>query len=211
MALSFLSQPPRPKLASLQDEPRPLFIYGTLCAKPLLAWALTGSAENVDLVSRFLQPAWVAGYKRVAVHHCDYPAVVQDSGSVVEGFLLQLQTASQRHKLDDFEGEVYKPVPVVARLVSTGLTIRIDHDRDGVVNSTANDEVKKNKSNEPHNCATDSIECIVDADMYIWDGDMDQLSTEAWDLETFITTRLEDWIDLFDGMELVGDDDNSIN
>lgn len=157
------------------QTPRPLFIYGTLCARPLLAWAMTGSAENVDQVSRLLKPARVMGYKRVAVHHCDYPAVVKDDGSTVDGFVLQPQTASQRRKLDDFEGEAYKPVTVTAHL---------------------------------QNITNDNPECTVDADMYLWDGDMDKLSTESWGLEEFIATRLEDWIDLFDGMELVGDDIN---
>ena len=46
----------------------------------------------------------------------------------------------------------------------------------------------------------------VEADIYIWDGDMDDISLEPWDLEAFIKDRLDDWIDLFEGMELVGDE-----
>ncbi|EPE05632.1 aig2 family protein [Ophiostoma piceae UAMH 11346] len=151
--------------------PRPLFIYGTLCAKPLLAWAMTGSAENVSQVEPLLQPAKVVGYKRVAVLGCDYPAVIQDEKSVVEGYFLRPRTTSERKKLDDFEGEVYKPV-VVAVEIQTASTL--EH---------------------------------ATADMYVWDSDMDKLSAEPWDLQEFIKTRLDDWIDLFDGMEMVGDDE----
>ena len=47
----------------------------------------------------------------------------------------------------------------------------------------------------------------VEGDMYVWDGDMEKLSDEPWDLEWFVKERLEDWLDLFEGMELVGDGD----
>ena len=40
--------------------------------------------------------------------------------------------------------------------------------------------------------------------MYVWDGDMTKVSPEPWDLQVFVADRLEDWLDLFDGMELVG-------
>ena len=46
----------------------------------------------------------------------------------------------------------------------------------------------------------------VEADMYVWAGDMEKPSGERWDLEWFVRERLEDWLDLFEGMELVGDD-----
>lgn len=46
----------------------------------------------------------------------------------------------------------------------------------------------------------------VGADMYLWDGDMDALSSQSWELDTFIAERLDDWIDLFDGMELTGEE-----
>jgi hypothetical protein len=47
---------------------------------------------------------------------------------------------------------------------------------------------------------------IVDADIYLWNGDCDAVSADRWDLDTFIRERLEDWIQLFAGMELMGDD-----
>jgi hypothetical protein len=51
----------------------------------------------------------------------------------------------------------------------------------------------------------------VDADMYVWDGDMVKVSDESWDLEVFMKERLEDWLYLFEGMEMVGDEDENEN
>ncbi|KAG6372230.1 hypothetical protein JVT61DRAFT_8030 [Boletus reticuloceps] len=45
----------------------------------------------------------------------------------------------------------------------------------------------------------------VEADMYLWDGDPEDISKEGWDLVTFERERLVDWLELFGGMELVGD------
>ncbi|KAH7238164.1 hypothetical protein BKA59DRAFT_495070 [Fusarium tricinctum] len=125
------------------SPPRPLFVYGTLRALPLLAWALTGDATNTTAIAALARPAIVHGYARYAVLYRDYPAAVkkEDPGHEIDGFLLVLETKSQRKKLDDFEGEAYTPTPVLATL------------EDG---------------------------STVDADMY---------------------DRLEDWIDLFEGME----------
>jgi hypothetical protein len=49
---------------------------------------------------------------------------------------------------------------------------------------------------------------MVDADAYLWNGERDAVSADCWDLDTFIRERLDDWIELFAGMELVGDDAN---
>lgn len=40
---------------------------------------------------------------------------------------------------------------------------------------------------------------MIEADMYIWDGEKEKLIMEPWDLETFIKERLEDWLELFGG------------
>lgn len=47
---------------------------------------------------------------------------------------------------------------------------------------------------------------MVDADVYVWNGERDAVSVDRWDLDTFIREHLNDWIELFAGMELVGDD-----
>ena len=41
--------------------------------------------------------------------------------------------------------------------------------------------------------------------MHVWAGEVDKLSTESWDLSTFEEARLQEWLDLFEGMELIGD------
>ncbi|KAI1823285.1 AIG2-like protein [Xylaria intraflava] len=157
------------------SKPRPLFIYGTLRALPLLAWALTGDASNISAVSNLIQPAIIYGYARFALKNRDYPAVVKhEPQSSVDGYLLVLETASQRKKLDDFEGEAYK-------LESVAVTV-FDADGDGRTQKE-----------------------VVDADVYLWAGDADELTVSPWALEFFEKERLEDWLDLFDGMELVGE------
>ncbi|RDX57443.1 hypothetical protein OH76DRAFT_43656 [Lentinus brumalis] len=133
--------------------------------------AVTGDSRQIAAVEKLVQPAHLRGYARFALHHKDYPAVIKHAEtSVVDGLLFRPQTLSQRTKLDDFEGEVYKPTPVLVE--------------------TTDAEGKSQ---------------LVDADMYLWDGDGDELSTDGWELSVFIQERLDDWLDLFGGMELVGD------
>ena len=50
---------------------------------------------------------------------------------------------------------------------------------------------------------TSGIEEQIDADVYVWNGEA-RLSRLPWDLEVFKRDRLDDWLDLFSGMELVG-------
>jgi gamma-glutamylcyclotransferase (GGCT)/AIG2-like uncharacterized protein YtfP len=149
------------------SKPRPLFIYGTLRARPLLAWALSGVATST--ISAHAHPAIVRGYARHTVWSRDYPAVVKKDGHEVDGYLLILETKSQRKKLDDFEGEIYTPTSVDVVLEDGG---------------------------------------TVEGDMYVWAGDEDALSDEPWELDTFVRERLQDWIDLFEGMEMIGEDED---
>ncbi|KAI1196119.1 AIG2-like protein [Nemania serpens] len=158
-----------------ESKPRPLFIYGTLCALPLLAWALTGDASNISAVSKLIQPATIHGYARFSVKNCDYPAVIKhDAQSSVDGYLLTLETTSQRRKLDDFEGEAYKLDSVAVTVHDAG---RDNHERKDT----------------------------VEADIYLWAGGTDALTTSPWELKNFEKERLGDWLDLFEGMELVGE------
>ncbi|KAJ7629746.1 hypothetical protein DFH06DRAFT_709504 [Mycena polygramma] len=154
------------------EKPRPLFIYGTLRAMPLLAWALTGDSSKTAIVQPLAQRATVKGYARFSIHHSDYPAVVSGTpADLVDGLLLRLDTRLQRLKLDDFEGEVYKPTRVDVCVQSEG----------------------------------DDVAQMVDADMYVWDGDLDALDRDTpWELDKFIAERLDDWLELFAPMELIG-------
>ncbi|CEI40033.1 hypothetical protein FVEN_g2289 [Fusarium venenatum] len=151
--------------------PRPVFIYGSLRALPLLAWVLTGDYSNINAVAKFTHPARVNGYARFALHRCDYLATIKHESSEVDGLLVRVETKSQRQKVHDFEGEIYKAMPV--NVILEGRT-------------------------------------TVDADMYVWNGDAEKVSDKPWELQDFINERLEDWLDLFDGIELVGDDDEML-
>jgi hypothetical protein len=66
--------------------PRPLFVYCTLRALPLLAWALTRDASNTNPVSKLACPAKVYGYTRFSLHRCDYPAVLREESGEVDGY-----------------------------------------------------------------------------------------------------------------------------
>lgn len=150
---------------------RPLFLYGTLRALPLLAWALTGDPSKEDQIASIGEPATLTGFARFAVVGADYPALVRhDPSSVVDGLLLRPQTQSQRRKLDDFEGESYTLTQVTVIVEKNGLQER------------------------------------VDADVYLWNGDA-EVSHLPWDLEVFKRDRLDDWLDIFSGMQLVGLDE----
>lgn len=160
----------KPLSSHLPLQPRSLFLYGTLRALPLLAWAITGDSTKVDKVKPLVHPARIRGYARFSLHGKDYPAIVKHADmSVVDGLLFRPQNQSQRKKLDDFEGETY-------------LVTQVDVQ------------------------TFDGAE-VVDADIYLWNGDFDAISTEDWDLEMFIRERLDDWLELFGCIELVGDDE----
>jgi hypothetical protein len=44
-----------------------LFLYGTLRAMPLLAWALTGDSQKTDVMAHLVKPAELRGYKRFSL------------------------------------------------------------------------------------------------------------------------------------------------
>ncbi|KAL6923911.1 hypothetical protein ACHAP8_007234 [Fusarium lateritium] len=151
--------------------PRPVFVYGSLRALPFLAWVLTGDSSNINTVAELTHPARVKGYARFALNSCDYPTVAKNESSEVDGLLVRVETKSQRQKVHDFEGEIYKATHV--NVILEGGT-------------------------------------IVDADMYVWNGDAEKVSDKPWELQDFINERLEDWLDLFDGIELDGDDEEML-
>ncbi|KAI0445660.1 hypothetical protein F4803DRAFT_121839 [Xylaria telfairii] len=151
--------------------PRPLFIYGTLCAMPLLSWVLTGNTKNTAMVARFAQPARINGYARLKIQGRDHAAVVKHPRSSVDGYLLWL-TKPQRTRVDSFEGDSYKAVPVVAAMES--------------------------RSNPGLPAGS------IEADMYVWGGDINTVTTDPWSVKVFEEERLNDWLDTFEGMEFIG-------
>ncbi len=50
---------------------------------------------------------------------------------------------------------------------------------------------------------------MIDADVYLFNGDSNEILGQPWDLENFVCERLDDWIEIFAGMRLVGDDEDS--
>ena len=146
----------------------------------------------MDVVKPLVQPARIRGteYARFALHGRDYPAVVKldiehvDASAqvlVVDGLLFCPHNWAQRKKMDDFEGEAYQAVQVDVEAASARTAII---DSEGVGSEME----------------------IVRADMYVWNAAPDDVSEEEWDFEAFVRERLDDWLELFGGMKLVGED-----
>lgn len=102
----------------MTTAPRLVFIYGTLCAQPLLAWVLTGDASQVEEISALIRSAKVENVARYSLHGCDYPGAIEERGSSINGYLLQPPTLSQRKKPGDFEGEVSQVNPIQVMMLS---------------------------------------------------------------------------------------------
>ena len=145
-------------------------------APELLSWLLTGSAANAEKIIHLCRryPIALYGYRRVAVKHADYPALIPSPslGDSVAGYLIYPRGETDRKKIDDFEGESY-----CRQIVSVNL-----QDDDGGAGGSR-----------------------VQAYAYIWAGETDVLWGEReWVFERFRERRLEDWIDSFVGMEMIG-------
>ena len=149
-------------------EPKGVFVYGTLMAEEFLAWLLTGSSENYKAIISLRQPAILTHYRRVAVNHSDYPALIPGGAlDKVDGFLIVPASKSQWKKIDDFEGESYRRQCVHVYMPESNRT--------------------------------------VPAHVYLWQENMEKLLPyKEWSFAYFKENRLEDWLDLFDGVEMVG-------
>lgn len=150
----------------MADAPiTPIFVYGTLMAAPLLAWALTGDASKFDDVQAQRKPGRITGFTRHSVLGSDYPAIVHSDGSsIVCGFVVFPKSHSEWTKLDTFEGDSYTRTPVTVDVAGE----------------------------------------FVLADTYVWAGSLDMLGEEDWSLAVFESERLQDSLELFGGMELIG-------
>ncbi|KAK2011916.1 hypothetical protein LZ32DRAFT_659213 [Colletotrichum eremochloae] len=81
--------------------PRPALLYGTLGAKPLLPWVLTGDAAQVEEIVTLVCPAKAEGVVRYSLRGRGYPAA----------------------KLDDFGGKVYRVEAVQAASLDSKTTV----------------------------------------------------------------------------------------
>ncbi|KAI5861700.1 hypothetical protein GGS23DRAFT_611308 [Durotheca rogersii] len=156
--------PPGPPEPGASTRPRPLFVYGALCAPALLAWALTGRAGPLCALAR--TRARAHGLARFSLRGRDYPAAVRREGEAggekpwVDGYLVAAATAGQRRILDAFEGAVGgRPSRVAVTLLEGG-----------------------------------GSGAVVDADAHLWEGDDAALTGEPWDPEVFVRERVGVWL-----------------
>ncbi|MDB5614362.1 MAG: gamma-glutamylcyclotransferase [Devosia sp.] len=80
----------------------PLFFYGTLRDRDILAATLGRSVSLLDLI-----PAVAPNYAAVYFPDRFYPALVQRIGAVTPGLLMSNARDNDRRALDAFEGEEY--------------------------------------------------------------------------------------------------------
>jgi len=94
-----------------------LFIYGTL----LFPEILEGLTEK-----RFeTKPAKLTGHKRYRVNGCDYPAVVPDHNSTVEGKLVLDVDKRAMDILTYFEGDYFKKAGALVQIADETLAAAV--------------------------------------------------------------------------------------
>lgn len=97
------------------DSPvAPIFVYGTLMAAPLLAWAIKGDSSKAGDVLSQRKPGTITGFERRRVHRRDYPALIRSNDTrTVDGYVIFPTSPSEWKKLDNYEGSSYERTPVV--------------------------------------------------------------------------------------------------
>ncbi|KAG2070779.1 hypothetical protein BDR04DRAFT_1099529 [Suillus decipiens] len=96
----------------------PIFVYGTLMAAPLLAWAIKGDSSKADDVLSQRKPGTITGFERRRVHRRDYPALIRGNDTcTVDGYVIFPASLSEWRKLDNYEGSSYERTPVVVDMV----------------------------------------------------------------------------------------------
>ena len=155
---------------------RPVFVYGSLMAPSFLAWVITGDPSRTDIVEPLSMPARLHGpYFRSSVYRADYPALVSLSDCRV-----------------DVTPEPGGVCGILLRHLTRSQRAKID-DFEGETYKVSSIVVTIESSNEE-----------VDADVYLWAGDGEAITGEPWDSNAFIRDRLDDWLDIFSGMEMIG-------
>jgi gamma-glutamylcyclotransferase (GGCT)/AIG2-like uncharacterized protein YtfP len=142
----------------------PVFLYGTLMSKRLLAWLLTGDQNETEVVKHEYH-ASLSVYLRRTVAGQDYPSIIPAcDADQVRGLIFVPRSIADRRKLQNFEGETYKIDKVTVFSRAGG-----EHE----------------------------------ALAYVWNGDPAALGNEDWSLDDFESGRLNDWLELFDGVEFL--------
>lgn len=106
---------------------QPLFFFGSLTDRDVLAYVL---GRPVDLDD--LQPATLAGFRRVRLADASYPMLVADAAGEVEGVLLRRASARDIRRLNHLESEEYlaeqRPVRLTdGTLTEAWLYLALDH------------------------------------------------------------------------------------
>ena len=84
-----------------------LFLYGTL----LDAATLARHGGDPSLPARCVA-ATLRGWRRVALPNAPWPTLLRDRAGVVTGVLVDVTAAAAR-RLAAYEGDLYRPLPVV--------------------------------------------------------------------------------------------------
>ena len=92
-----------------------LFAYGTLMCGDILQAVAGRQLEAM--------PARLLNYRRLQVRGEHYPAIRQQPGWQVDGILYRQVTRQLWHRLDLFEGHMYRRVSVAVRLPSGQMVI----------------------------------------------------------------------------------------
>ena len=94
-----------------------LFVYGTLLFPEIL--------EGLTRIPLVTKPAKLQGFKRYRVQGCDYPAVVREMNSLVEGKLVFGIDNQLIDILTFFEGDSYKKIETTIQLENESLTAAV--------------------------------------------------------------------------------------
>ncbi|KAG1805989.1 AIG2-like family-domain-containing protein [Suillus subaureus] len=96
----------------------PIFVYGTLMAAPLLAWAIKGDSSKAGDVLSQRKPGTITGFERRRVYRRDYPALIRGNDNcTVDGYVIFPASLSEWKKLDNYEGSSYERTPVVVDML----------------------------------------------------------------------------------------------
>ncbi|KAF9506108.1 hypothetical protein BS47DRAFT_1399766 [Hydnum rufescens UP504] len=157
---------------------RPMFVYGSLMAPSFLAWVITGDPARTDVVEPLSTPACLHGpYFRSSVYGADYPALVSLSDGLAG--------------IAPDTGGVHG---ILLQHLTRSQRAKIDK-FEGETYKVSSIMVTIESSGEE-----------VDADVYMWAGD-GVITGKPWDFNVFVRDRLDDWLDIFSGMEMIGEDE----
>jgi hypothetical protein len=81
---------------------QPLFFFGTLMDTDILAYLLERPVDLDDL-----QPATIAGFRRVQAAGASYPVLIPEDGGAVDGRLLRRATARDIARINHYESDEY--------------------------------------------------------------------------------------------------------